>query len=77
MTTKFRPSIIHYASVSDIEMIINELFEEIDEKVADCEEKKKQFPMLAEGIHGQISALLEMKIHLLDKQLEVKERYRP
>lgn len=29
MTTKFKPSIVHYASVSDTKMIIHELMEEL------------------------------------------------
>lgn len=74
--TKFRPSILNSCCVSDCEMILDELVEEIDDRVAICEEKQDQFPILNEEFHGKITALLELKIHLVEKKREVRERYK-
>ena len=80
MTTKFRPSIIHYASVCDINKILDELIEDIDEKVAQAEQKQMQFreegyQSQVNEYHGKVIALLQFQNTLLDKQQEVKERY--
>ncbi|RTZ53031.1 hypothetical protein EKO25_25635 [Bacillus sp. SAJ1] len=74
--------IIHYSSVMDIQMVIEELFEEIDEKISDYEQKQANFQLegcnfLSDETHGKIIGLLLMKCHLQDKLSEVRERYRP
>ncbi|MBL5769276.1 hypothetical protein B5V88_15105 [Heyndrickxia sporothermodurans] len=81
MTTKFRPSIVHYSSVKDIQMVIEELLEEIDEKVFACEQYQKKYQSegchpLADQFHGKIVGYLEMKSHLQEKLSEVRGRYR-
>ncbi|KQL53094.1 hypothetical protein AN964_05930 [Heyndrickxia shackletonii] len=82
MTTKFKRSIIHYSSVRDIEMVIEELFEEIDEKISDYEQKQAKYQLegcnfLSDETHGKIIGLLLMKCYLRDKLSEVRERYKP
>ncbi|MGG4507852.1 hypothetical protein ABEP00_20395 [Heyndrickxia sporothermodurans] len=80
MTTKLRPSIVHYSSVKDIQMVIEELFEEIDQKVFTCEQYQNKYQsegchLLADQFHGKIIGYLEMKCHLQEKLSEVRGRY--
>ena len=77
--TKFRPSIPNYASVSDCQMILEELIEDLD--IPDNEYKAKCEQLEAEGkdtlfikYHGKMDALLDMVIELINKKSEVKGR---
>ena len=78
--TKFRPSIVNYASVSDCQMILEELIEDLDSQINAYKAKCEQLE--AEGkdtlfikYHGKMDALLDMQINLINKKLEVRDRH--
>lgn len=80
MTTKFRPSIPNYCCKSQSDFLIEEIIEELDELIAEYEQKYEEY--LKDGYHhlyyqfcGQAIGLSIMKINLLNKKKEVRERY--